>query len=98
MVCYCLVEYFCWGDLIYIYLLVCLLGMDYYLVNVFGLSFDEVIVLNFVKVDLVGNIFDDMLFKINLVGFMIYSVIYEVCDDVYCVIYLYIKEIIVVVM
>lgn len=72
----------CWGDFIYIYILVKVLGIDYYLVNVFGLIFDEVIVFNLVKVDLVGNILDDMFYGINLVGFIIYSVIYEVCYDV----------------
>lgn len=64
------------------YILVKVLGIDYYLVNVFGLMFDEVIVFNLVKVDLEGNIFDDIFYGINFVGFIIYSVVYEVCYDV----------------
>lgn len=80
--CYWLVVDMWWGDLIYIYILVKVFGIEYYFVNVFGFIFDEVIVFNLIKVDLVGNIFSDMFYFINLVGFIIYSVIYEVCYDV----------------
>ncbi len=90
--CYRLVEHFRWGDLIYTHLSARLPGTDHYLVNAFGLSFDEVTASNLVKVDLAGNILDDTPFKINPAGFTIHSAIHEVRDDAHCVIHLHTKE------
>ena len=66
--CYRLVEHMRWGDLIYTHMSARLPGTDYYLVNAFGLSFDEVTASNFVKVDLQVNILDDTPFEINPAG------------------------------
>ena len=90
--CYRLVEHFRWGDLIYTHLSARLLGTDHYLVNAFGLTFDEVTASNLVKVDLKGNILDDTPFQINPAGFTIHSAIHEVRDDAHCVIHLHTKE------
>ncbi|WP_404341411.1 class II aldolase/adducin family protein [Pseudoalteromonas mariniglutinosa] len=90
--CYRLVEHFRWGDLIYTHLSARLPGTDHYLVNAFGLSFDEVTASNLVKVDLAGNILDDTPFAINPAGFTIHSAIHEVRDDAHCVIHLHTKE------
>lgn len=50
--------------------------------------FDEVIVSNLIVVDMQGKVVEgDVL--VNLVGFIIYSVVYMVWEDVYCVIYIY---------
>ncbi|KZX01065.1 aldolase [Pseudoalteromonas luteoviolacea] len=90
--CYRLVEHFRWGDLIYTHMSARLPGTDHYLVNAFGLSFDEVTASNLVKVDLQGNILDDTPFEINPAGFTIHSAIHEVREDAHCVIHLHTKE------
>ena len=90
--CYRLVEHMRWGDLIYTHMSARLPGTDHYLVNAFGLSFDEVAASNLVKVDLQGNILDDTPFKINPAGFTIHSAIHEVREDAHCVIHLHTKE------
>ena len=90
--CYRLVEHFRWGDLIYTHLSARLPGTDHYLVNAFGLTFDEVTASNLVKVDLDGNIIDDTPFSINPAGFTIHSAIHEVREDAHCVIHLHTKE------
>jgi len=90
--CYRLVEHMRWGDLIYTHMSARLPGTDYYLVNAFGLSFDEVTASNLVKVDLQGNILDDTPFEINPAGFTIHSAIHEVREDAHCVIHLHTKE------
>ncbi|MDP5215185.1 class II aldolase/adducin family protein [Pseudoalteromonas tunicata] len=94
--CYRLVEHFGWGDLIYTHLSARLPGTDHYLVNAFGLSFDEITASNLVKVDLAGNVIDDTPFTINPAGFTIHSAIHEVREDAHCVIHLHTKETIVV--
>ena len=90
--CYRLVEHMRWGDLIYTHMSARLPGTEHYLVNAFGLSFDEVTASNLVKVDLQGNILDDTPFEINPAGFTIHSAIHEVREDAHCVIHLHTKE------
>ncbi|TMP80989.1 class II aldolase [Pseudoalteromonas phenolica] len=90
--CYRLVEHMRWGDLIYTHMSARLPGTNYYLVNAFGLSFDEVTASNLMKVDLQGNILDDTPFEINPAGFTIHSAIHEVREDAHCVIHLHTKE------
>lgn len=90
--CYRLVDHFRWGDLIYTHMSARLPGTDHYLVNAFGLGFDEVTASNLVKVDLQGNILDDSPYTINPAGFTIHSAIHEVRHDAHCVIHLHTKE------
>ncbi len=90
--CYRLVEDLGWGDLIYTHISVCLPNSEHYLVNAFGLSFDEVTASNLVKVDLDGNVIDDSPFEINPAGFTIHSAVHEARDDAHCVIHLHTNE------
>lgn len=87
--CYRLVADMRWGDLIYTHISAKVPGTDHYLVNAFGLGFDEVTASNLVKVDLQGNILDDTPHKINPAGFTIHSAIHEVREDAKCVIHLH---------
>jgi len=87
--CYQLVSHFGWDDLIYTHLSARVPGTNYYLVNAFGLTFDEVTASNLVKVDLDGNIIGDSPFTINPAGFTIHSCIHQVRNDAHCVIHLH---------
>jgi len=84
--CYRLVENLGWGDLIYTHISAKVPNTEHYLVNAFGLSFDEVTASNLVKVDLDGKILDETPFDINPAGFTIHSAIHEARDDAHCVI------------
>jgi len=90
--CYQLVEHFGWGDLIYTHLSAKEPGTDYYLVNAFGLTVDEVTASNLVKVNLAGEIIDDSPFSINPAGFTIHSTVHNIRPDAHCVIHLHTKE------
>ncbi|WP_415885529.1 class II aldolase/adducin family protein [Neptuniibacter sp. QD37_6] len=90
--CYRLVEDLGWGDLIYTHISAKVPGTDHYLVNAFGLTFDEVTASNLVKVDLEGNILDDTPFNINPAGFTIHSAVHSVRRDAHCVLHLHTKE------
>ncbi|WP_286237132.1 class II aldolase/adducin family protein [Neptuniibacter halophilus] len=90
--CYRLAEDLGWGDLIYTHISAKVPGTEFYLVNAFGLSFDEVTASNLVKVDLQGNIQDDTPFDINPAGFTIHSAVHEVRDDAHCVMHLHTNE------
>ncbi|WP_415904284.1 class II aldolase/adducin family protein [Neptuniibacter sp. QD48_55] len=90
--CYRLVEDLGWGDLIYTHISAKVPETDHYLVNAFGLTFDEVTASNLVKVDLEGNILDDTPFNINPAGFTIHSAVHSVRSDAHCVLHLHTKE------
>lgn len=94
--CYRLAHSYGWDDTIYTHISARLPGKDEYLVNAFGLAFDEITASNLVKVNLQGEILDDSPFKINPAGFTIHSAIHEVREDAHCVIHLHTNETIVV--
>lgn len=89
--CYRLVADMRWGDLIYTHISAKVPETEHYLVNAFGLAFDEVTASNLVKVDLAGNILDGSPYQINPAGFTIHSAIHEVREDAKCVIHLHTK-------
>ena len=88
---YRLVHKFGWDDVIFTHLSAKIPGTETFLINKYGLRFDEVTVSNLVKVDLTGNVLDgDGI--INPAGFVIHSAIHEARPDVYCVIHTHTKE------
>ncbi|MEW9798379.1 class II aldolase/adducin family protein [Alteromonas sp. CYL-A6] len=89
--CYRLVAEMGWGDLIYTHISAKVPGTSDYLVNAFGLTFEEVTASNLVKVALDGTIIDDTPFTINPAGFTIHSAIHEVREDAGCVLHLHTK-------
>ncbi|QJR80318.1 class II aldolase/adducin family protein [Alteromonas pelagimontana] len=89
--CYRLVADMRWGDLIYTHISAKVPGSQHYLVNAFGLTFEEVTASNLVKVDLQGNILDDTPYAINPAGFTIHSAIHEVRPDAKCILHLHTK-------
>ncbi|QPG05251.1 class II aldolase/adducin family protein [Salinimonas marina] len=92
--CYRLVADMGWGDLIYTHISAKVPGSNHYLVNAFGLMFDEVTASNLVKVDLQGNIQQDTSATINPAGFTIHSAIHEARSDAKCIVHLHTKAMI----
>ena len=89
--CYRLVASLGWGDLIYTHLSARVPDTDEYLVNPFGLTFEEVTASNLVRVSLTGKVLDGSPYGINPAGFTIHSAIHEVRHDAQCVIHLHTK-------
>jgi ribulose-5-phosphate 4-epimerase/fuculose-1-phosphate aldolase len=90
--CYRLVEYFGWTDLIYTHISARVPGeAGHFLLNRFGLLFDEVTASNLIKVDLDGNLVQEPDAPIHKAGFVIHSAIHGGRDDVDCVIHTHSK-------
>ncbi|QDP02368.1 class II aldolase/adducin family protein [Thalassotalea sp. PS06] len=87
--CYQLVAHFGWDDLIYTHISARIPDTEHYLINAFGVAFDEVCASNLVKIDIDGNILDGGPFAINPAGFTIHSAIHEVRHDAGCVLHLH---------
>jgi ribulose-5-phosphate 4-epimerase/fuculose-1-phosphate aldolase len=74
---YRLVDYFGWTELIYGHLTVRVPGPEHhFLINPYGLNYDEVTASNLVKIDLDGNIVGHSDYPISVAGFIIHSAIH----------------------
>ena len=91
--CYRLVAMYGWDDMIYTHISVRIPDTDEYLINAFGLTFDEITASNLVKIDINGNILDkNSPFEINPAGFTIHSAIHEARHDAMCVLHLHTND------
>ncbi len=87
--CYRLIAYFRWTDMIYTHISARVPGEpDHFLINAYGLMFDEIKASNLVKVDHDGNLLDDPAgLGINPAGFTIHSAVHMARRDVDCVLH-----------
>ena len=87
---YRLVAHYGWDDLIDTHISARVPGADHhFLINPYGLMFDEITASSLVKVDLQGNLLTPTDYKINPAGFTIHSAIHEVREDAGCVLHLH---------
>jgi ribulose-5-phosphate 4-epimerase/fuculose-1-phosphate aldolase len=79
-----------WDELIYNHISARVPGTeDHFLINPFGLAFEEVTASNLVKVDLDGNIVGNSDHPINGAGYTIHSAIHAARHDAGCVLHLH---------
>lgn len=83
---YRMVDHFGWSELIWTHNTARVPGAEnHFLINPYGLRFDEVCASNLVKVDHEGNIIGENVHEINPAGFVIHSAIHMARPDVRCV-------------
>ncbi|MBI3453925.1 MAG: class II aldolase/adducin family protein [Rhodospirillales bacterium] len=86
--CYRLVHHHRMTDLIYNHISARVPDAEHhYLINPYGLMYEEVTASNLVKIDLEGNILEDTPYEINPAGYVIHSAIHGARDDVACVLH-----------
>lgn len=86
--CYRLHAFYGWTDLIYTHISARVPGPDaHFLLNPFGLMFDEVCASNLVKIDLDGNVVMPTPHPIHRAGFVIHSAVHGARPDAHCVIH-----------
>jgi ribulose-5-phosphate 4-epimerase/fuculose-1-phosphate aldolase len=74
---YRLVDHFGWTELIYGHLTARVPGeAPHFLINPFGLNYDEVTASNLVKIDLDGNVIGESAHPVNYAGFVIHSAVH----------------------
>jgi ribulose-5-phosphate 4-epimerase/fuculose-1-phosphate aldolase len=79
-----------WDDTIYTHLSATVPGEPgVYLINEFGLGFDEVCASNLVKVDVHGRVVDGTARRVNPSGFAIHGAVHAGRPDVECVVHLH---------
>lgn len=88
--CYRIVAMHGWDDLVFTHISARVPGPEHhFLINPYGLMFDEVSASSLVKVDLQGNKVMPSDYDINPAGFVIHSAVHEARDDAQCVLHLH---------
>jgi ribulose-5-phosphate 4-epimerase/fuculose-1-phosphate aldolase len=90
--CYRLIAHFRMTDLIFTHISLRIPGPDHhFLINPYGLMFDEITASNLVKIDLDGNPVEPSPYPVNPAGFVIHSAIHGARDDAHCVLHTHTK-------
>ncbi len=85
---YRLVAMFKWDDLVFTHISARLPGPEHhFLINPYGLMFDEITASSLVKIDLRGEKLEPSPFPVNPAGFTIHGAIHEARDDAHCVLH-----------
>lgn len=88
--CYRLVATYGWDDLIFTHISARIPGPEHhFLINPYGMMFDEITASSLVKVDLQGRKVVDSPFDINPAGFTIHSAIHAAREDAACVLHVH---------
>jgi ribulose-5-phosphate 4-epimerase/fuculose-1-phosphate aldolase len=86
--CYRLVAAYGWSDLIFTHVSARIPGPEHhFLINPYGLMFDEITASSLLKVDQQCNKLSDSPFPVNPAGFVIHSAVHEARDDAGCVLH-----------
>src|ERR1700691_5702645 len=87
---YRLVAHFHWDDLIFTHLSARVPGPEHhFLINPYGMTFEEVAPSSLVKIDLAGKKVMDSPYEINPAGFTIHSAIHAAREDANCVLHVH---------
>jgi ribulose-5-phosphate 4-epimerase/fuculose-1-phosphate aldolase len=86
--CYRLVALYGWDDLIFTHISARIAGPEHnFLINPYGMTFDEVTASSLVKIDLEGRKIMESPYEINPAGFTIHSAIHAAREDAKCVLH-----------
>jgi ribulose-5-phosphate 4-epimerase/fuculose-1-phosphate aldolase len=86
--CYRLVAAYGWSDLVFTHVSARIPGPEHhFLINPYGLMFDEITASSLVKIDLGCNKLSESAYPVNPAGFTIHSCIHQVRDDAGCVLH-----------
>ncbi len=86
--CYRLIAMHGWDDLVYTHISAAVPGEEgHFLINPYGMFFEEITASSLVKIDLEGNKVMPSPYEINPAGFTIHSAIHEARHEVKCVVH-----------
>ena len=90
--CYRVVDHLGWSELIVNHITLRIPGPEHhFLINPYGLRYDEVTASNLVKIDLEGGKIGDNPYPVNPAGFVIHSAIHGAREDAHCVLHTHTK-------
>jgi len=87
---YRLVAMYGWDDLVFTHISARVPGPEHhFLINPYGMLFEEITASSLVKVDLDGNVVEPTTYPINPAGFTIHSAVHAAREDALCVMHLH---------
>ena len=88
--CYRLVAHYGWDDMVFTHISARIPGTDgEFLINPYGMLFDEINASSLIRIDQNGNKLDDSPYPVNPAGFCIHSAVHTARKDAHCVIHLH---------
>ncbi len=82
-----------WDDLVYTHISASVPGEPgRFLINPFGLAFDEVCASNLVKIDIDGNVIGESEHPVNATGFALHGAVHRARADAMCVMHLHVAQ------
>ncbi|HKO08120.1 MAG TPA: class II aldolase/adducin family protein [Alphaproteobacteria bacterium] len=91
--CYRLIAHYRWDDLVFTHISARVPGAERaFLLNPYGMMFQEITASSLVKVDFDGNVLIPSEYGINLAGYTIHSAVQMARPDVACVIHLHSRD------
>jgi ribulose-5-phosphate 4-epimerase/fuculose-1-phosphate aldolase len=82
-----------WDDLVFTHISARVPGPEHhFLINPYGMMFEEITASSLVKIDLAGGKVMDSPFEINPAGFTIHGAVHEAREDALCVMHLHTRE------
>jgi ribulose-5-phosphate 4-epimerase/fuculose-1-phosphate aldolase len=85
--CYRLVALYGWDDLVFTHISARLPDHGGFLINPYGMLFDEITASSLVRIDAAGNKLADSPHSVNPAGFVIHSAVHAVRPDAVCVLH-----------
>lgn len=85
--CYRLIAMYGWDDVVFTHVSAKIPGTEHFLINPYGMMFEEITASSLVKIDLQGNKLMDSPYDINPAGFTIHSAVHEARHDAGCVLH-----------
>jgi ribulose-5-phosphate 4-epimerase/fuculose-1-phosphate aldolase len=90
---YRVVAMYGWDDLVFTHISARVPGPEHhFLINPYGMLFEEITASSLVKIDLAGKKVSDSPYDINPAGFTIHSAVHEAREDAQCVMHLHTLE------
>jgi ribulose-5-phosphate 4-epimerase/fuculose-1-phosphate aldolase len=87
---YRLIAMYGWDDIIFTHISARVPGADHhFLINPYGLMFEEITASSLIKVDLDGNKIIDSEHPVNVAGFVIHSALHRASEEAQCVVHLH---------
>lgn len=87
---YRMVAMFGWDDLVFTHISARIPGQDgAFLINPYGMMFEEITASSLLKVDHAGKLLDDSRFMVNPAGFVIHSAVHAARPDAQCVLHVH---------
>jgi ribulose-5-phosphate 4-epimerase/fuculose-1-phosphate aldolase len=90
--CYRAIALYGWDDLVFTHVSARVPGPDHhFLINAYGMMFEEITASSLVKIDLHGNKILESPYEINPAGFVIHSAVHEAREEAGCVLHTHTK-------